>query len=389
MVDRSNDNLYTWTLEHDAMKAAGCCLTLFDPAKGAPEVEFELSRRELEPMDVTVTRDRGLGQSDEQVRFEGGRLLTLREAESTRTWRQEQRLRSLPAPPGEPGGFVFVWAGEVRLTDEDVDNWRIQYRATEDYPWPDHRACLQCPRCAQPATPGGADTYVMVWQTLAQITETGPKIRMMPRLFCRPCIERIVQMADPRYTPPAPLQLAVAERPELPSMADRISMLESLRASGGITEAEYARARALAEHAWEEFLDSTEPFGVRHRFAAGPSTAYDLQRRWVRSGTFDALVRLTTDFTGVVSISRTATPGSPYNLRDPSARCRREGCDRSRAPDGMPLKTCARCRSVMYCSPDCQKADWKRHRGDCRLLKAERQINHFERRLHAAKAGFM
>ena len=100
MVDVSNDHLYTWTLEHDAMKAAGCCLTLFDPAKGAPEIEFELSRRELEPMDVTVTRDRGLGQSDEQVRFEGGRLLTLREAESTRTWRQEQRLRSLPAPPG-------------------------------------------------------------------------------------------------------------------------------------------------------------------------------------------------------------------------------------------------------------------------------------------------
>ncbi len=87
MVDRSKDDLYTWTLEHDAMKQAGCCLTLFDPAKGAPEVEFELSRRELEPMDVTVTRDRGLGQSDEQVRFEGGRVLTLREAESTHTWR--------------------------------------------------------------------------------------------------------------------------------------------------------------------------------------------------------------------------------------------------------------------------------------------------------------
>ena len=345
MVDRSNDNLYTWTLEHDAMKAAGCCLTLFDPAKGAPEVEFELSRREFDPTDVSV--------GEEQVRFEGGRILTLREAQSTRTWRQEQQLRSLPAPPGSLGGFVFVWAGEVRLTNEDVDGWRVNYRAdaTPDCPWPDHRACLQCPRCAQPAAPGGDDTYFMVWQTLAQITETGPKTRTMPRLFCRPCIERIVQVADPRYTPPAPVQLAVAERPEIPSMADRISMLESLRASGGITEAEFARAKALAEHAWEEFLDSTEPFGVRHRFAAGPSTAYDLQRRWVRSGTFDALVRLHTDFTGAVSISRTATPGSPYNLRDPSARCRREGCDRARAPDGMPLKTCARCRSVMYCSP--------------------------------------
>ena len=385
MVDRSNDHLYTWTLEHEAMKQAGCCLTLFDPAKGAPEVEFELSRRELEPMDVTVTRDRGLGQSDEQVRFEGGRILALREAQSTRTWRQEQQLRSLPAPPGSLGGFVFVWAGEVRLTNEDVDGWRVNYRAdaTPDCPWPDHRACLQCPRCAQPAAPGGDDTYFMVWQTLAQITETGPKTHTMPRLFCRPCIERIVQVADPRYTPPAPVQLAVAERRELPSMADRISTLESLRASGGITEAEFARAKALALHAWEDFLDSTEPFGVRHRFAAGPLTAYDLQKRWVRSGTFNAVLRrLHPDFTG--AISRTATPGS-----DPPARCHREGCERARAPDGMPLKTCARCRSVMYCSPDCQKADWKRHRGDCRLLKAERQINHFERRLHAAKAGFM
>ena len=247
MVDRSNDHLYTWTLEHDAMKAAGCCLTLFDPAKGAPEMEFEMTRSEIEPMDVTVTRDRGLGQSDEQVRFEGGRILTLREAESTRTWRQEQDIRSLPAPPGSLGGFAFAWAGEVRLTNEDVNMWRGHYRVDADCPWPDHRACLQCPRCAQPAAPGGDATYIMVWQTLAQITETGPKIRMMPRLFCRPCIERIVQLADPRYTPPAPVQLAVAERPELPSMVDRISMLASLRASGGITEAEFARAKTLAE----------------------------------------------------------------------------------------------------------------------------------------------
>ena len=352
MVDRSNDHLYTWTLEHDAMKNAGCCLTLFDPAKGAPEVEFELSRRELEPMDVTVTRDRGLGQSDEQVRFEGGRLLTLREAESTRTWRQEQRLRSLPAPPGEPGGFVFVWAGEVRLTNEDVNMWRGHYRVDADCPWPDHRACLQCPRCAQPAAPGGDATYIMVWQTLAQITETGPKFRMRPRLFCRPCIQRIVQLADPRFARESRGRDSTGESP-----------------------------RDLTPREWEDFLDSTEPFGERHRFAAGPLTAHNLQRRWVVSGTFNAVFA---NWPRPGAISRTATPGS-----DPPARCHREGCERARAPDGMPLKTCARCRSVMYCSPDCQKADWKRHRGDCRLLKAERQINHFERRLHAAKAGFM
>ena len=345
MVDRSKDDLYTWTLEHEAMKAAGCCLTLFDPAKGAPEVEFELSRRELEPMDVTVTRD-------EQVRFEGGRLLTLREAESTRTWRQEQEIHSLPAPPGEPGGFVFVWAGEVRLTNEDVNMWRGHYRVDADCPWPDHRACLQCPRCAQPAAPGGDATYIMVWQTLAQITETGPKFRMRPRLFCRPCIQRIVQLADLRFARESRGRDSTGESP-----------------------------RDLTPREWEDFLDSTEPFGERHRFAAGPLTAHNLQRRWVVSGTFNAVFA---NWPRPGAISRTATPGG-----DPPARCHREGCERARAPDGMPLKTCARCRSVMYCSPDCQKADWKRHRGDCRLLKAERQINHFERRLHAAKAGFM
>jgi hypothetical protein len=30
-----------------------------------------------------------------------------------------------------------------------------------------------------------------------------------------------------------------------------------------------------------------------------------------------------------------------------------------------PLSACGRCRSVRYCSPACQKADWRRHKRDC------------------------
>ena len=334
------------------MKQAGCCLTLFDPAKGAPEVEFEMTRSEIEPMDVTVTRDRGLGQSDEQVRFEGGRILTLREAESTRTWRQEQDIRSLPAPPGSLGGFAFAWAGEVRLTNEDVDNWRVQYRADAGLPLARPPRLPPVP-ALRPAGRAGRRRHVFHGLAGARADHGDGPQNPHDASPVLPAVHRAHRAAGRSpIPPPAPLQLAVAERPELPSMADRISTLESLRASGGITEAEFARAKALAEHAWEDFLDSTEPFGVRHRFAAGPSTASTCISGGCGRGPSTPLCGFFTLTTPAWCPSRgRRRQGAPYNLRDPAARCRREGCDRSRAPDGMPLKTCARCRSVMYCSP--------------------------------------
>ena len=29
------------------------------------------------------------------------------------------------------------------------------------------------------------------------------------------------------------------------------------------------------------------------------------------------------------------------------------------------LKKCAKCRRVVYCGIECQRIDWKRHKGDC------------------------
>lgn len=34
----------------------------------------------------------------------------------------------------------------------------------------------------------------------------------------------------------------------------------------------------------------------------------------------------------------------------------------------QPLKKCAKCHETTYCSRDCQKADWKRHKKDCARL---------------------
>lgn len=53
---------------------------------------------------------------------------------------------------------------------------------------------------------------------------------------------------------------------------------------------------------------------------------------------------------------------------------------------GKDFKRCGRCRAVNYCSPDCQKADWKRHKEQCAaaqetaqsLLKAIKQRSDYK-----------
>ncbi|KAK5661571.1 hypothetical protein OQA88_9666 [Cercophora sp. LCS_1] len=47
----------------------------------------------------------------------------------------------------------------------------------------------------------------------------------------------------------------------------------------------------------------------------------------------------------------------------PKERCR--ACGRTEGRDKGPLKKCMRCLEVKYCSVECQKKDWKKHRGEC------------------------
>lgn len=38
-------------------------------------------------------------------------------------------------------------------------------------------------------------------------------------------------------------------------------------------------------------------------------------------------------------------------------------------------KRCSRCKSVVYCSSDCQKAHWKQHKGECKYLSKSSTSN--------------
>ncbi|GAX28650.1 hypothetical protein FisN_1Hh557 [Fistulifera solaris] len=50
-------------------------------------------------------------------------------------------------------------------------------------------------------------------------------------------------------------------------------------------------------------------------------------------------------------------------------------CDAERCTKSNPAHRCSRCKIAYYCSPTCQKSDWKRHKLGCRPLDKARKIH--------------
>jgi len=66
-----------------------------------------------------------------------------------------------------------------------------------------------------------------------------------------------------------------------------------------------------------------------------------------------------TNFARRAARGLSSTAGIPLNIIDRCVRCG------ARAPPGEHFKACARCHTAVYCSKECQKADWRTHKKGC------------------------
>lgn len=53
-------------------------------------------------------------------------------------------------------------------------------------------------------------------------------------------------------------------------------------------------------------------------------------------------------------------------------------CGATTTKAGNPLLRCSKCKTVKYCSPDCQKKDWKKHKHMCKQVQEESKQAHEE-----------
>ncbi len=51
-------------------------------------------------------------------------------------------------------------------------------------------------------------------------------------------------------------------------------------------------------------------------------------------------------------------------------------CNVCRNPTYDKLKVCTGCKTVYYCSPECQKADWTKHSAQCKSITGNGELKH-------------
>jgi hypothetical protein len=232
--------------------------------------------------------------------------------------------------------------GLCKYTMQDEEDFSMQYLSRKErsnmgrnqisaLDWPDYRAFCCCPLCAKSQTPG--KEYYLVLYPMAQSHITAalasPVIstRGMCRLMCVPCL---------------------------------ISILRGLAFTSVANGYEMYRGPVL------DTLEQVKNLPVLQRNGIGviipTSPAWTLYvGLWVNSGLLETLESEDGKTAGVAASGVVATPMIySDDIRNKKGECL--VCCKAQSK-----LVCTRCKWAVYCSRECQKKDWKRHKiADCK-----------------------
>lgn len=140
------------------------------------------------------------------------------------------------------------------------------------------------------------------------------------------------------------------------------ALVERCRSWNHTTECEYAQPGAtvpLSTKEGAQVICSCGAGKLPENFISLPEwdTAAKFATRLAISPTF--AVPFVEEVVDIEVLKGMASSG----LGDPAQRCR--SCGASQGNNGAALKKCMRCLKVQYCSVQCQKRDWKKHRMEC------------------------
>ena len=252
----------------------------------------------------------------------------------------------------------------VRFVQEDVDSFiDLHFDATGGFPrlqLPSAELCCFCPFCAgdQRKVETGANG-VLLWQVM-QATRKLPcpgeeedfgrldwlqqefPFKAYPRLCCERCFEALLASFDQQLHRSGCDELSPPSRGDVEARLRRFDALHDVH--------ELAIVRTAREAAGKPRPERYDLFSLWSSHASG-GLANALQ------DVVQASYIKFFGYTSTVEDGRVKVESRPSEWRSCAAcgiePASSQACDR--------FQFCQRCRQVVYCSKDCQRADWKEH----------------------------
>jgi hypothetical protein len=345
----ANESGIQWSgLETPAMKEARCSLLIPVDVTYQPEIKT------LPPSKVVVRQDRGAKMSqDYLVDFWGSTLLQL----VPNPGRRKHPAMLMPV--------TLTIAGKCHYTLDNYKDFCIMMRTHEEseelnlprnseYEWPDVRSLLLCPLCSATAQiPDGTGEfeYWMVFYPLLQVhhgDKESDEMTLATRTICRlVCLDCMTQLLDGMF-------ITVKQTEKDNAVAFSLSAMEILQEAGTVS-----------------FLQDGPPRPDEYAHVDDPIDAWTLYSLWESTGAWEALQN---DYRSALARSMTANPAPvPKKNGITKDRYGRKcgHCEKmhgKKDKDGAIIRLnclCKQCKNAYYCSNECKHAAWAVHSLEC------------------------